>query len=304
MTFRPLTPRRRALTASLSLLLLAAGWATPAAAEYPEKPVKLVVPFPPGGSFDGPARLLATKLGALSGQTFVVETKAGAMPVSAALSRKPLFDGVAGFSHVATFGVLPFVMVVNGKAPFNTLQDLVDASRAAPGKYNYASAGTGSASHLSAEMIKEAFGIDWVHVPYRGSGPAMTDLMGGQVTVSVAGLSSAVGLVKAGSLKALGVTGAARAVQLPNVPTIGEVKPGFVLETWVGISLPPRTPAAIVNRLASLIEQAMKDPDLRAQLVEQGVTPVYEGPAAISSRMAKEIDMYAALGKRAQISMD
>ena len=329
MTCRSLTSRRRCLTASLSLALLAAVWATPAAAQYPDKPVKLVVPFPPGGSFDGPARLLATKLSALSGQTFVVETKAGAggavgaaevsraapdgytillsngaMPVSAALRKKPLFDGVAGFSHVATFGVLPFVMGVNGKAPFNTLQDLIEASRAAPGKYNYASAGTGSASHLSAEMIKEAFGIDWVHVPYRGSGPAMNDLLGGQVTVSVAGLSSAVGLVKAGSLKALGVTGATRAVQLPNVPTIGEAKPGFVLETWVGISLPPKTPAPIVNRLAALIEQAMKDPELRAQLVDQGVTPVFEGPAAISSRMAKEIDMYAALGKRAQISMD
>lgn len=328
MTRTPTAARRGCLLACLSLAF-AAAVALPAAAQYPDKPVKLVVPFPPGGSFDGPARLLATKLSTLSGQTFVVETKAGAggavgaaevsraapdgytlllsngaMPVSAALSRKPLFDGVAGFSHVATFGVLPFVMVVNGKAPFNTVQELVDASRAQPGKYTFASAGTGSASHLSAELIKEAFNIDWVHVPYRGSGPAMNDLVGGQVTVSVAGLSSAVGLVKAGSLKALGVTGATRAVQLPNVPTIGETKPGFALETWVGISLPPATPAPIVARLASLIEQAMKDPALRAQLVEQGVTPVFEGPAAISSRMAREIDTYTALGKRAQISMD
>ncbi len=322
------TPSRRTCLA-LSLFSVLACWAAPAAADYPEKTVKLVVPFPPGGSFDGPARLLATRLTALSGQTFVVETKAGAggavgaaevsratpdgytillsngaMPVSAALSKKSLFEGVTGFSHVATFGVLPFVMVVNGKAPFNTLQEFVTASRAAPGKYTYASAGNGSASHLSAEMIKEAFGIDWVHVPYRGSGPAMTDLMGGQVTVSVAGLSSAVGQVKGGSLKALGVTGAARSPQLPNVPTVAEVKPGFVLETWVGISMPAKTPPQVVNRLAALIEQAMKEPELRAQLAEQGVTPVYEGPAVITDRMAREIDMYSALGKRAKISMD
>ena len=322
------TPSRLTCLA-LSLFSALAFWAGPAAADYPEKTVKLVVPFPPGGSFDGPARLLAARLTALSGQTFVVETKSGAggavgaaevsraapdgytillsngaMPVSAALSRKSLFDGVGGFSHVATFGVLPFIVVVNGNAPFDTLPEFIAASRAAPGKYTYASAGNGSASHLSAEMIKEAFGIDWVHVPYRGSGPAMTDLMGGRVTVSVAGLSSAVGQVKAGSLKALGVTGAARSPQLPNVPTVAEVKPGFVLETWVGISMPAKTPPQLVNRLAALIEQAMKEPQLRAQLAEQGVTPVYEGPAAITDRMAREIDMYSALGKRAKISMD
>ncbi len=316
---------------SLLLLLFAAltFGSTPAAAEYPEKPVKLVVPFPPGGSFDGPARLLATRLGALSGQSFVVETKAGAggavgaaevsratpdgytillsngaMSVSAALSKKPLFDGVAGFSHVAVFGTLPFIVVVNGNAPFNTLQEFVSASRAAPGKYTYASAGNGSASHLSGEMIKEAFGIDWVHVPYRGSGPAMTDLMGGQVTVSIPGLSSAVGQVKAGTVKALAVTGTVRSTQLPNVPTLAESKPGFTMETWVGISLPPRTPPQVVNRLAALIEQAMKTPELQAQLTEQGVTPVYEGPAVISARMAREIEAFSALGKRAKISMD
>ncbi len=301
----------------------------PAAAEYPEKTVKLVVPFPPGGSFDGPARLLATRLTTLSGQSFVVETRAGAggavgaaevsraaadgytvllsngaMSVSAALTAKPMFDGVAGFSHVATFGVLPFVIVVNGKSPFNSLQDLLAASRAAPGKFNYASAGTGSASHLSAELVKEAFGVDWVHVPYRGSGPAMTDLMGGQVTLSVPGLSSTVAQVKAGSLKALAVTGAVRSPQLPNVPTLAENKPGSVLATWVGISMPPKTPPQIVNRLAVLIEQAMKDPELQAQLVAQGVTPVFEGPAEITARMAREIDMFSALGKRANISMD
>lgn len=315
---------------AMSVALLALSAIGPArAAEYPDKPVKLVVPFPPGGSFDGPARLLATRLTALTGQTFVVDTKAGAggavgaaevsraapdgytillsngaMPVSAALSRKPLFEGVTGFSHVATFGVLPFVVVVGGQAPFNTLQDLVTASRAAPNKYNYASAGNGSASHLSAELIKEAFGIEWVHVPYRGSGPAMTDLMGGQVTVSVAGLSSAVGQIKAGQLKALAVTGSSRSSQLPNVPTVAEVKPGFVLETWVGISMPAKTPPQIVNRLASLIEQAMKDPELQAQLVAQGVTPVYEGPAALRDRMAREIEMFSGLGKRAKISME
>jgi tripartite-type tricarboxylate transporter receptor subunit TctC len=320
------TKKYAALLAAVGALTLA--W-SPAQAQYPERNVRLVVPFPPGGSFDGPARVLAARLSALSGRTFVVETRAGAggavgaaevsratpdgytvllsngaMPVSEALSKKPMFESVAGYSHVATFGVLPFAVVVNGKAPFNTLQELVAASKAAPGKYNYASAGSGSASHLSGEIIKEAFGIDWVHVPYRGSGPAMTDLMAGQVTVSVPGLSSTVGQVKAGALKALAVTGATRSPQLPNVPTVSEIKPGLVLETWVGISMPPRTPPQIVSRLASLIEQAMKEPDTQAQLIAQGVTPVYEGPAQITERMAREVEQFSALAKRANISMD
>ena len=326
--FKHTSPQRRGWLL-LSLLSALAVSSAPAAADYPEKAVRLVVPFPPGGSFDAPARLLAARLTVLSGKSFVVDTRAGAggalgaaevsraapdgytillsngaMPVSAALSKKPLFDTVTGFSHVATFGVLPFAIVVNGKAPFNTLQEFIAASRAAPGKFNYASAGNGSASHLSGELIKEAFGIDWVHVPYRGSGPAMTDLMAGEVTVSVPGLSSTVSQVKAGALKALAVTGATRSSQLPNVPTVAELKPGLVLETWVGISLPPKTPQQIITRLASLIEQAMKDTELQAQLVAQGVTPVYEGPAEISARMAKEMEMFSALGKRANISMD
>jgi len=313
----------------LSLLCGLAFWSAQAAADYPEKAVRLVVPFPPGGSFDGPARLLATRLSVLSGKAFVVDTRAGAggavgaaevsraapdgytvllsngaMSVSSALSKKPLFEAVEGFSHIATFGVLPFAVVVNGKAPFDNLQDLISASKAAPGKYNYASAGNGSASHLSAELVKEAFGIDWVHVPYRGSGPAMTDLMAGQVTMSVPGLSSTVAQVKSGALKALAVTGTTRSPQLPNVPTLSETKPGLVLETWVGISAPPKTPPQIIAKLASLIEQAMKDPELQAQLFAQGVTPVYEKPSEITARMAREVGMFTALGKRTQISMD
>jgi len=324
-----LTAPKRFSFLLLSLLSVLSIWSTHAAADYPEKAVRFVVPFPPGGSFDGPARLLATRLSAITGKPFVVETRAGAggalgaaevsratpdgytillsngaMPVSYALSKKPLFEAVEGFSHVATFGVLPFAVVVNGKAPFDNLQDLIAASKAAPGKYNYASAGNGSASHLSAELVKDAFGLDWVHVPYRGSGPAMTDLMAGQVTMSVPGLSSTVTQVKAGALKALAVTGVTRSPQLPNVPTLSEIKPGLVLETWVGISAPPKTTPQIITKLASLIEQAMKDPELQAQLFAQGVTPVYEKPNEITNRMIKEVDMFSALSKRANISMD
>ena len=315
----------------ISSILLLAGTllATHAQAQYPERPIRIVVPFVAGGVSDNVGRQLAQKITEQTSKILIVENRAGAggrigyefgakaapdgytvllsngaMPVSSALSKKPLFEAVEGFSHVATFGVLPFALVVNGKAPYDTLQDLIAASKAARGKYNYASAGNGSASHLSAELVKEAFGIDWVHVPYRGSGPAMSDLMAGQVTMSVPGLSSVVTQVKAGALKALAVTGATRSPQLPNVPTLAETKPGLVLETWVGISAPPKTPPQIIAKLASFIEQAMKDPELQAQLLSQGVTPVYERPSEITARMVKEVEMFTALGKRTNISMD
>lgn len=303
--------------------------ATLSLAQYPDKSVKFIVPFPPGGSFDGPARLLATRLSKLAGQPFVVETRAGAggavgaaevsratpdgytallsngaMPVSAALTKKPLFDAVTGFTHVATFGVLPFVVVVNPKLPFNTLQEFIDASRKEPGKYNYASAGTGSAAHLSAEQIKQAFGIDWVHVPYRGTGPALNDLLAGQVNVTVVGLSSAIGQIRAGTLKALAVTSAGRLSQLPNVPTVAELKPNLIIETWVGVAMPPKAPAEAVNRMASLVEQAMKDPELRAQLTDLAVEPVFEGPAAATARMARDVATFTDLGKRTNIALD
>jgi tripartite-type tricarboxylate transporter receptor subunit TctC len=302
---------------------------TLAAAEYPDKAVKFVVPFPPGGSFDGPARLLTARLTKLSGQPFVVETRSGAggavgaaevsravpdgytallsngaMPVSATLTKKPLFDAVTGFTHVATFGVLPFVVVVNPKLPFNTLQEFIEASRKEPGKYNYASAGNGSAAHLGAEQIKQAFGVNWVHVPYRGTGPALTDLLAGQVNVTVVGLSSAIGHIKAGTLKALAVTSATRLAQLPNVPTVAEIKPNFTIETWIGVAMPPKAPADAVNRMAALVEQAMKDNDLRAQLRELAVEPVFEGPAAAKARMAKDVSTFTELGKGTSISLD
>jgi tripartite-type tricarboxylate transporter receptor subunit TctC len=300
-----------------------------AAAQYPEKSVKFVVPFPPGGSFDGPARLLAARLSKLSGQPFVVETRSGAggavgaaevsraapdgytvllsngaMPVSSTLTKKPLFDSVTGFTHVATFGVLPFVVVVNPKLPFNTLQEFLEASRKEPGKYNFASAGIGSAAHLGAEQIKQTFGVNWVHVPYRGTGPALNDLLAGQVSVTVVGLSSAIGHIKAGTLKALAVTSGARMPQLPNVPTIAELKPNFTIETWIGVAMPPKAPAEAVTRMAALVEQAMKDNELRSQLNDLAVEPVFEGPAAATARMVKDVAVFNELSKRTGITLD
>jgi len=311
------------------VLLGLLGFSAAASAQYPEKPVRFVIPFPPGGSFDGPARLLAARLAVNSGQPFVVETRAGAggavgaaevsraapdgytvllsngaMPVSSSLTKKPLFDSVNDFTHVATFGVLPFVVLVNPKLPFNTLKDFVDASRKEPRKYTFASAGIGSAAHLAGEQVKQAFDIDWVHVPYRGTGPAINDLLAGQVNVAVVGLSSAISHVQAGTLKALAVTSTKRLPALPNVPAVAELKPDFRIETWIGIAMPPNAPPAAVARMAALVEQSMQEKDLRDRLSALTVEPVFEGPAASKARMASDVAAFTALGKRTNIMLD
>ena len=314
----------------LFIAILTLCFALPSVAQtFPSRPIRIIVPSTAGGAADLLARLLAQHMATSLGQPVIVDNRPGAgniigtdavakaspdghtlllainnHAINASLYKKLPYDPIKDFAAVSLLASTPHMLLVHPSLGIKSVTDFIALARAQPGKLNYASAGNGSASHLSAELVKEAFGIDWVHVPYRGSGPAMTDLMAGQVTMSVPGLSSTVSQVKSGALKALAVTGATRSPQLPNVPTLSEMKPGLVLETWVGISAPPKTPPQIIAKLASLIEQAMKDPELQAQLFAQGVTPVYEKPSEITARMVREVGMFTALGKRTQISMD
>jgi tripartite-type tricarboxylate transporter receptor subunit TctC len=244
-----------------------------AAAEFPERTVKTIVPFPPGGSSDGPARVFLAGLGKHAGQTFYVDNRAGAggairsleamransdgytllvstgtLSVISALSKKAPFDAVRDFAHVAAFATMPLVVVVNkDKVPFKTLDEFIAASKSGPGKYLYASGGIGSTAQLGAERIKQTFKIDWQHVPYRGTGPALIDLIAGQVDVSVVGLSSVLGYIENGTLRALAVTSPSRAPQLPQVPTVAESSPGFELEFWLGIHYRQSRPGPSLN---------------------------------------------------------
>jgi tripartite-type tricarboxylate transporter receptor subunit TctC len=298
--------------------------------EYPGRVVKIVLPYPPGGSFDGPTRLLASRLTKLSGQPFVVENRGGAggaiaanevlraspdgytllvsssaLPIASTLMKSPAFDSMKDFRHVATFAIVPIVLAANPKrVPFSNLQDFVEASRAAPGKYTYASAGNGSTPQLGAELLRQAFGVEWLHIPYKGSGPAVNDLIGGQVDISVIGMSAAQAHIRSGALKALAVTGDTRSSQLPEVPTVSETFPGVTFETWMGFSVPARTPRDVSLRLAALVEQAIADPELRTQLTNAGVKPLYGNSADTTARVANEVRVFTQLGKRANISLD
>ena len=291
------------------------------AAEFPGRAVKTIVPFPPGGSSDGPARVFLAGLAKHAGQAFYVDNRAGAggalgalevlraapdgytllistgtLSVISALSKNPAFDAERDFSHVAAFATMPLVVVVNkDRVPFKTLDEFISASKSTPGKYLYASGGIGSTAQLGAELIKQAFRVDWQHVPYRGTGPALNDLIGGQVDVSVVGLSSVLGHIESGALRALAVTSRSRAPQLPEVPTVAESSPGFELEFWLGISLPAKAPRAVVERLDQLVQSAAADPDVRSKLQRAGVEPAYTNGAALRQRIADEVRIYSKL---------
>ncbi len=298
--------------------------------EYPERSVRVVVPYPPGGSFDGPSRLIAAKLATIAGKNFVVENRggaggniaaievqrapadgytvlisSGALSISSSLAKKAPFDAAKDFTHIATFATLPVVLVANAKnMPYQSLPDLIAASKAAPGKFTYASAGSGSAGHLATEMIKEAFGVDWVHIPYKGTGPALNDLLGGQVDLSVIGLSSAVPQLRGGKLSMFGVTSSTPVSQLPRVPTIAEYKTGFEFEMWLGFAMPRSTPPQIVSRFTLLVEQALKDPELLTQLAQAGVKPSFSTGQETVSRVLKETETFGRLGRRLKIDLE
>lgn len=300
------------------------------AADYPVRPVKLVLPYPPRGSFDGPARIVAERLGQATGQPFVVENRggvggtlgalevrrasadgytvlvsSGALPIASALAKKPPFDAAKDFRHVATFASVPLVVVAHPKrVPFTSMGSFVEASKAAPGKYTYASAGNGSPAQLGAELLKEAFGVDWMHVPYRGTGPALAELIGGQVDISVVGLSSAIGQIRSGALTALAVTTPSRVPQLPDVPAVAELSPGFAFETWLGLAVPAATPPDVVRRLGDTVGKLMQEPELRRRLADAAVTPLFRDATATAAAVAQEMDTYTRLGQRTSISID
>jgi tripartite-type tricarboxylate transporter receptor subunit TctC len=298
-------------------------------AAYPDKPIRIILPYPPGGSSDTPTRILANRLAALSGQAFVVENRGGAggalgasevaratpdgytvlvsstaLPIASALKKKPPFDAVKDFRHVATFALVPIVLVANPKSAPAGFESFVAASRSAPGKFTYASAGSGSPGHLGSEMLKQALDVDWLHVPYKGTGPALVDLIGGRVDVAVVGQSSVQGHIKAGAVKPLAALSKTRSPQYPLVPAASETAPGFEFEMWFGFAMPAETPPEIVVRFGRLVEQAMKEPELQAQLAESGVKPTYADAAETATRVRRETTDFSRLGARSGISLD
>ncbi|MGE8666914.1 MAG: Bug family tripartite tricarboxylate transporter substrate binding protein [Achromobacter mucicolens] len=311
-----LRPRRAVL---FSLLALCAGLSAPAHAAdaYPDKPIRMIVPYPPGGATDVIGRVLAQELTGALGQTVVVENRAGAAgnigadqvakaqpdgytllmgaltshSINAALYRgRVTYDVEKSFAPVSIVGTVPLVFVVNPSVQAKTLPEFIALAKSKPGYLTMASAGNGSPQHLAGEMFKRAAGADILHVPYKGSGPAMTDLMGGQVLSMIETVPAAQANIKAGKLRALAVTSPQRVDALPDVPTAAEAGlKGFEVSSMFGIVAPANTPAPVIERLNAELKKILAKPEVKASLLNQGAIATWTTPADAGARVSAEV---------------
>jgi tripartite-type tricarboxylate transporter receptor subunit TctC len=309
--------------------MLAAGLALSAAmpslgtaADYPVKPVRIVVGFPPGGSVDIAARLVGQFLSERLGQQLVVDNRPGAgsnigteavvnapadgytlllcgspNAISASLYSKLNYVFIRDIAPVAPVMRAPNIMVVNPSVRATTVPEFIALAKANPGRLNMASTGNGTSTHLSGELFKAMAGVDMVHVPYRGNAPALTDLMGGQVQVLFDSLSTSLEHVKAGRLRALAVTSAARSPVLPDMPTVGDFVPGYEASAFFGLCAPAATPKEIVARLNRETNVALADPRMLARLADLGGVAIPDTPAAFARLFAEETEKWAKVVK-------
>jgi len=308
--------------AALCLFLVAT--VTLAQSDYPNRPVRIVVPLSPGGFADTPTRILAPHLTEQLGKQFFVENRPGAggtigadfvakAPpdgytllvtsnthlVSSHVYKKLQYDAVKDFTHVSGLAQGPYALVVNPqKVGVSSVRDLIAAAKAQPGKIDFASSGNGGSQHLMGELFNSLAHVQLNHVPYKGSAPAMQDLLGGQVGVSFAGIPNVIGHVKAGRLKALGVTRAERWSELPDVPTIAEAGvPGYEAILWLSISGPAGLPLPIVTRLYNEIAKALQDPEIRKSFRTNGVEPMLMAPDKLTAYMHSENEKWGKIVK-------
>jgi tripartite-type tricarboxylate transporter receptor subunit TctC len=327
--------RRRALAGMLAAPALAQAQAPTSAQDrlaqgWPTRPVRFVIPYPPGGPTDILGRVVAQRLAQDLGQPMVVENRAGASGVIGSeviaraapdgqsflmnasihviiphLNRSMPFDAVADFTPVTNMAMVPLVAVVNPALPVRSIAELVAYLKANPGRVSYASSGNASALHLAGEMFKLMTGTDMVHVPYRGAGPAVQDLIAGNIQLMFDSIPSSAAAVRAGLLRPLAVTTAKRVGAYPDLPTVAEAGvPGFDIATWYAIWAPPRTPAPIVARLQQAVAAAVAVPEVRERLAVLGADPVADTPDAFAAFCRSEYDRWGRLVREARVSLD
>jgi tripartite-type tricarboxylate transporter receptor subunit TctC len=289
------------------------------AQDYPTRPVRVVVPFSPGGAVDGPMRLIAQELGKRFGQQVYVENKPGAgatigaemvaksapdgytlllasqtVAISATLYPKLAFNPIEDFAPISLIGREPGVLVVNPSLPVKTFQEFVAYVKERPGNVDYASSGNGSGQHLFMALLASSIGLKMNHVPYRGSGQATTDLLAGQVPVSMPGTAGMVGHIKAGKLRALAVTGSTRSPQLPDVPTMMESGvPGYEAYVWMGLLAPKGTPQPIIDKLHAALMQVIAGDEVKSYMANAGIEIVGSTPAEFDRFFRAERELWA-----------
>lgn len=323
---------RRFLTSSLIFILLATS--TTAFAAFPDKPIRVVIGFPAGGPLDQHARLLTEKLQAVLGQPIIIDYKSGAggtvgaqdvmkaapdgytlmlantgvMVINPALYSKLPYATLKDFTPIARTAMQPLALLVNPKLPVTTLKEFMDYTRARPGQVNYGSAGNGGISHLVPEMFKNATGLFMVHIPYRGSAPAFTDLMGGQVQFMGESIPQAANYHKQGKVRALAVTSKERNPALPDVPTVGESGvaglKGFEVVGFYGFLAPAGLPKDVIAKLSDAFRQVMNNPEVKTRMVTQGADPAFLGSDEFAQFLSLEMPRWADAVKKSGAKLD
>ena len=321
--------RRTAICLAVIGLSTAASIGSVSAADYPTRPVRWVVGYPPGGATDIIARLIGQRLSERLGQQFVIENKPGAGNniatesvinaepdgytvlfvnpanyINASLYTNLKFNFIRDIAPVASFNRVPNVMTVNNDVPAKTVAEFIAYVKANPGKVNLASSGNGTSVHLSGEMFMATTGAKMQHVPYRGAAPAITDLLGGQVQVIFDNMPSILQHIRAGSLRALAVTSTARSSLLPDVPTLADTVPGYEASALFGMGVPKNTPKEIIEKLNKEINAVLAEPAIKAKLIDLGGEPLIGPPEAFGAMIVAETEKWEKVVKSAGVHVD